>query len=178
MISRDQYIEAANRAIEMFRSAGILLTPEEQTRIEVADFGLGRLEETGLQLFTYVSTNRCCAKELAIFPGQTCPEHRHPPFENDPGKEETFRCRWGQVHLFVEGVRTDNPKAQPPEGVYTVFHERILLAGEQYTVPPNTLHWFQGGPHGAVVSEFSTQNSDQHDIFSDPRLTRAPEVGS
>ena len=26
---------------------------------------------------------------------QLCPEHRHPPFDDDPGKEETFRCRAG-----------------------------------------------------------------------------------
>src|SRR6185437_11532858 len=45
---------------------------------------------------------RCCAKELVLFPGQTCPEHRHPPLGPDkPGKEETFRCRWGTVYLYV-----------------------------------------------------------------------------
>ena len=37
------------------------------------------LERTGLQLVTYVNTERCCAKEMVLFAGQTCPEHRHTP---------------------------------------------------------------------------------------------------
>ena len=44
------------------------------------------------------------AKELVLFPGQTCAEHRHPPVGDSPGKEETFRCRRGVVHLHVDGV--------------------------------------------------------------------------
>ena len=30
----------------------------------------------------------------------------------------------------------------------------VLQAGEQYTIPPNTWHWFAAGPDGAIVSEF------------------------
>lgn len=36
-------------------------------------------ERTGLQLVTYANTERCCAKEMVLFAGQTCPEHRHMP---------------------------------------------------------------------------------------------------
>lgn len=43
----------------------------------------------------YVNTEKCCAKELVLFPGQTCPEHRHPEINGEEGKEETFRCRIG-----------------------------------------------------------------------------------
>jgi D-lyxose ketol-isomerase len=50
------------------------LTPEESEKIEVADFGLDELEVTGLELVVYVNTERVCAKELVLFPGQTCPE--------------------------------------------------------------------------------------------------------
>ena len=53
--------EARGRAAAMLADAGIALTPEERDRIEVADFGLGRLEETGLQLVVYVNTERVCA---------------------------------------------------------------------------------------------------------------------
>jgi D-lyxose ketol-isomerase len=41
---------------------------------------------------------------------------------------------------------------------------------------PNTLHWFQGGPQGAIVSEFSTRSRDEFDIFTDPDIRRAPVV--
>ena len=61
-----------------------------------------------------------------------------------------------------------------PPGEYTVRHEIVLRPGEQHTIPPNTLHWFQAGPEGAVVSEFSTQSRDDLDVFTDPRIERAP----
>ncbi len=44
-----------------------------------------------------------------MFPGQTCPEHLHPPFDGTPGKEETFRCRQGRVYLYTDG----EPDARP-----------------------------------------------------------------
>ena len=147
--------EARERAAAMLADAGIVLTPAERQAIEVADFGLGRLEEIGLQLVVYVNTERVCAKELVLLPGQTCPEHRHPPVDGRPGKEETFRCRRGTVHLHVDG-----------QG------ELVLRPGDQHTIPPDTLHWFRAGDEGAVVSEFSTQSRDESDVFTDPRIVR------
>jgi hypothetical protein len=79
--------EARERAAAMLDEAGIVLTPRERESIEIADFGLGRLEEIGLQIVVYVNTDRVCAKELVLFPHQRCPEHRHPPVEGEPGKE-------------------------------------------------------------------------------------------
>ncbi len=175
MITRAEYEDAVRRTLEYFARAGIVVTEEEKKRIEVADFGLGELEKTGLQLLVYVNTERVCAKELVLFPRQTCPEHRHPPVEGEPGKEETFRCRWGKVYLYVPGEPTPSPKAKPPEGReqwYTVWHEIELNPGDQYTLPPDTLHWFQAGPEGAVVSEFSTRSRDEFDIFTDPEIQR------
>jgi D-lyxose ketol-isomerase len=147
--------EARERAAAMLSDAGIVLSPTEREGIEVADFGLGRLEEIGLQVVVYVNTERVCAKELVLFPGQTCPEHRHPPIDGRPGKEETFRCRRGTIHLHVEG-----------------HQELVLQPGDQFTILPDTLHWFQAGSEGAVVSEFSTQSRDELDVFSDPLIVR------
>lgn len=159
----------------MMAAAGIVLTEEERKGIETASFGLGQLAVEGLQLVTYINTDRYCAKELVLFPGQTCPEHLHPPVGDDPGKMETFRCRAGKVYLYVEGEPASAPKAKVPQGseaYYTVFHEIELSPGEQYTIPPGTLHWFQGGDEGAVVSEFSSTSRDEADIFTDPRIVR------
>jgi D-lyxose ketol-isomerase len=97
------------RAAAAFDAVGIALTDDERDQIEVTDFGLGRHDETGLQLVVYVNTDRCCAKELVLLPGQTCPEHYHPPFEGTPGKEETFRVRHGTVYLYVPGEATAHP---------------------------------------------------------------------
>ena len=101
-ISRIEHERARERAETYLKRAGVTLRDDEKAAIEIADFGLGSLEMEGLELITYVNTERCCAKELVLFPGQTCPEHRHPPLGPDkPGKEETFRCRWGTVYLYV-----------------------------------------------------------------------------
>lgn len=170
---------ARRRARQMLAEAGIALSPVEAANIEVADMGLNRLAQEGLELITYENNDRYCAKELILFPGQTCPEHRHPPIEGEPGKQETFRCRKGVVWLYVEGPASPSIQATVPQqsrAHYTVFHELALHPGEQYTIPPNTLHWFQAGPEGAVVSEFSSRSRDEFDIFTDPNIRRAPVV--
>ncbi len=41
---------------------------------------------------------------------------------------------------------------------------------------PDTNHWFQAGPDGAIISEFSTKSRDESDIFTDARITRIPVV--
>jgi D-lyxose ketol-isomerase len=158
VITRDEQREAQAYAAEQLHAAGIRLTAAERDAIEVADFGLSRLREAGLMLLTYVNTDRYCAKELVLYPGQTCPEHRHPPFAGTPGKEETFRCRRGSVRLRVDGLELE------------------LASGEQYTIPPDTLHSFMAGPEGAVVSEFSSASRDELDVFTDPEVERATIV--
>ena len=158
MISREEQREAQLYAAECLRETGVVLSDEEIGAIEVVDFGLGRLRETGLMVFVYVNTDRYCAKELVMYPGQACPEHRHPPFAGAPGKEETFRCRTGSVELHVAG-------------------ERIALEpGGQFTIPPDTLHSFRAGDEGAVVTEFSSTSRDDLDVWTDPRIVRAPQV--
>jgi D-lyxose ketol-isomerase len=179
MITQQQYESVVGRASEMLARAGIVLTREERAHFEVADFGLGELEKTGLEIITYVNTDRVCAKELVLLPHQTCPEHRHPTVGNKRGKEETFRCRWGTVYLYVPGAAEAQPACRPPEGseaYYTVGRQICLQPGEQYTLFPDTLHWFQAGPGGAIVSEFSTRSTDDQDVFTDPRIKRMPEI--
>lgn len=179
MIIEKEFRKAQSRAFEYFDKAGIVVTENEKKNIEVADFGLGELDRIGLELIVFVNTERVCAKELVLFPNQTCPEHLHPPIGNKPGKEETFRCRWGKVYLYVPGEKTINPKAKPPrhgEEYFTVGHEIVLNPGNQYTLQPNTLHWFQASEEGAVISEFSTKSRDELDIFTDPEIQRITEL--
>lgn len=181
MISRKEYHDAQKRTKDFLANAGIALTEREAHDIEVADFGLGRLQEIGLQLVVYVNTDRVCAKELVLFPSQICPEHRHPEIVSEPGKEETFRCRWGEVYLYVPGTPTPHPKAMVPEDkkeAFTVWNQIVLRPGDQYTLSPDTLHWFQGGPAGAVLSEFSSTSRDEADLFTDAEIRRMPQIGS
>jgi len=158
VITREEQREAQAYAAAELAAAGIAVTDAERDAIEVADFGLSRLREQGLMLLVYVNTDRYCAKELVLYPGQACPEHRHPPFDGGPGKEETFRCRRGLVTLRVDG------------------REVVLWPGEQFTIPPDTLHSFWAGPDGAVVTEFSSASRDEFDVFTDPAVERATVV--
>lgn len=173
MISRQEYERARARAVGYFRKAGIVLTEKEKQSIEVADFGLGDLAKIGLEVLVYVNTARVCAKELVLFPGQTCPGHRHPTRGQLAGKEETFRCRWGQVYLYVPASpgESGTPRSEglePYRQHLTVAHEIELNPGDQYTLTPDTLHWFRAGSRGAVVSE--------QDVFTDPRIGRFTKV--
>jgi D-lyxose ketol-isomerase len=176
-VTQSEQRAARRRAAAVLAGTGIVLTAAELDAIEVADFGLSHLDETGLEVVVYVNTERVCAKELVLFPRQLCPEHRHPPFDGTPGKEETFRCRTGLVHLYTEGEPSPQPAARPPrDGVFTVWHEIVLRPGDQHTIAPDTLHWFQAGDEGAVVSEFSTESRDDLDVFTDPLIRRATVV--
>ena len=55
---------------------------------------------------------------------------------------------------------------------YTVWHEYRLHPGEQVTLPPDTPHWFQAGPIGAVVWSITTRAADLQDVFTDPQVVR------
>ena len=58
MITEQQYKATVKKTIQMMKQAGIVLAPEEHAHVEVADFGLGELEKTGLEILTYVNTER------------------------------------------------------------------------------------------------------------------------
>ena len=176
-MKRSTYENQVKKALEFYEKAGIVLNEDEKKRIEVVDFEIGIVDKVGLQLLTYINTERVCAKEMVLLPYQTCPEHMHVPTNGQAGKEETFRCRYGKVYLYVtgEGDR-EKIQGQIPETDVSVFHEVILNPGEQYTIMPETWHWFQAGADGAVISEFSTRSTDETDIFTDPRLVREPKI--
>ena len=176
-MKREIYERQVQGALEMYEKANIILTEQEKKNIEVVDFEIGIVDEVGLQMITYVNTQRVCAKEMVLLPHQTCPEHMHVPTNGNEGKEETFRCRYGKVYLYVPGEgKKEDIQAKLPATDVSVFHEIVLLPGEQYTLMPQTWHWFQAGGDGAVISEFSTRSTDETDTFTDPRLIREPNI--
>jgi D-lyxose ketol-isomerase len=163
-------------AVDLSRKSGIAILPEEVSSVYLNDFGLGEFEETGLAVLRFVDTQLVSVKLMLLLPGQTCPEHRHRPVEGYPGKEETFRCQWGECYLHLPGPPTPDPKAVPParrRDHYTVWHEIGLRPGDQYTSPSDTLHWFQGGPEGAAVWSFCSRVVVGADEFTDPQIRAA-----
>ena len=96
--------------------------------------------------------------EMCLCSGQVC-----------PGKST--------IYLYVEGDKNvDKIKAKLPPSDVAFFHEIVLKPGEQYTIKPETWHWFQAGPDGAVISEFSTRSTDETDVFTDKTLVRQTEI--
>jgi D-lyxose ketol-isomerase len=171
--------KARAAAVVLLRRARIAVTRSELETMEVADLGLGDLKRVGIEIIVYENNDRYCAKELVLLPRQICPEHRHPRINGrNMGKKETFRCRHGEVYLYVAGERTPRPKARVSRKYrpyLTVWHEIVLKPGDMYTLPPNAPHWFQAGDKGAIVSEFSSTSTDENDLYTDPRIRR---VGS
>jgi len=175
MITRAQYESARRRAAELLERAGIVVRADEIEGIEVADLGLGELEQMGLQILTMVSTCAIGVKVLVLLPDQIFPQHKHPPLGDYVGKEETFRCQWGGLYLYTVGEPTPSPRAEPPahrRHTYTVWHELVLRPGDQFTSRPDTFHWFQAGPRGAVVWSFSSRATHVEDVFTDPDVRR------
>lgn len=56
-ISKQQYEYAKLRAIDYFNKASIVVKEEGKNNIEVTDFGLGMLEQIGVELITYINTD-------------------------------------------------------------------------------------------------------------------------
>ena len=151
---------ARGEAARMLAAAGIVITPAEREAMEVVDFGLDDMEHYLIGVVIYVNNERYCAKELILLPRRICPEHYHPPV---PGQHP--------------GPASPHPKARVPkkdEPYFTIHHEIVLRTGDQYTLPPNSLHWFQSGEDGAIVSEFSTTNTDEYDLWTNPAIRRLP----
>ena len=179
MLTKRRYEEAQIRALDYMRRAGVVLSEEEKKKISVADFGLSDLEHQGGQILTFFNTNRISAKIIVLFPWQILPEHWHPAIDQDIGKEEVMRVRWGEIYLYVPGEPTPNPKATIPLGErknFTVWHEVILKPGDQYILPPGLVHWFQAGKDGAVIEDYSSMAKDLQDGFTNPRVVRETKI--
>lgn len=179
MLTLQQLNLARERVLELLNNAQVPVTAAEADKIEVTDFGLRDFCRFGLQQLDYVDSDVFYAGEIVMLPNQICPEHHHPTVENEMPKEQTFRCRWGTVYLYVPGEETPEPKAIiPPERAqyFTVRHEIVLRPGQQYTIPPNTLHWFQAGPEGAVITEFSTGSRRAAEVFTDPGIYKVAQM--
>ena len=86
-----------------------------------------------------------------------------------------MQIRKGISYVAGNGKKEDVEVPLPKSDV-TVFHQIILNPGDQYTIMPETLHWFTAGDDGAVISEFSTRSTDETDVFTDKRLVREPKI--
>ena len=178
MLTKAECAAAQSRAASLIRKSGIYITDKEAEMVEVADFGLSRLDMEGAQILTLVATDRIAVKIIVLFPSQRIPEHWHPRVGEDPGKEETVRVVSGTVRFYIPGDKSMREGFVPAgqEDAYTVRHELILKPGDQITLQPGTKHWFEGGEEGAVMYSFSTVARDVLDGFTDPHIERVTRI--
>ena len=178
MLTRAQVREAQARAEAMMLEAGVVFSPEEAEAIAVVDFGLSHLEVEGAQILTFFNSERVSAKVIALFPGQTLPEHWHPPVGDDPGKEETLRVIAGTLYCGLPGEGDALHASLPPgkEALYTCRRERIMRPADQVTLAPGVPHWMQGGAEGVVLFSFSSCARDILDGFTDPEIVREKRI--
>jgi D-lyxose ketol-isomerase len=168
--------QVKTQAAELINKSGFPVTEAEWRNLQVNDFGLGRLREEGLAFIDILRTARLRITLLVLLPNQTLPQHLHPAYENESGKEETLRVIYGRTKVYIKGGQT-NPAMKIPAGkdsYYTARQEIALLSGQQYTVPPTTEHWFQGGPEGSVNICFQNRVDETKNLFFDPQSSGCP----
>jgi D-lyxose ketol-isomerase len=170
----NEYAKARYRAIKMFKESGINITNDEEQKIIVNDFELGNLEKEGAQILEWLNTERVGVRLIALLPFQTLPEHYHRAAADEAGKEETIRVDSGTLYVYLPGEENITHGFIPEghEKYYTVRHEVVMKIGEQLTLAPGTMHWFQAGEEGVVMYTFTSQARDRHNVFTNPRTTK------
>jgi len=164
------------QAEALIRQSGFVLSEQERRDLAINDMGLGNVMQEGFAFVDILRSPRVRITILVLLPKQSLPQHLHPPYETETGKEETLRVLYGQTRIYVPG-QENNPKIIIPAGkeaYYTARHEILINRGEQYTVDPNTAHWFQGGPDGAVNLCFQNRVDETKNIFDDPHSLGCP----
>jgi len=158
-----------NEYVTLLKISGFPLTEREVDSLEVKDFGLDNVRTEGFGLIDLLRTQTIRINLIVLLPHQTLPQHLHPSYDNEPGKEETLRVLYGTTRVFVEGA--PSPCVDIPAGKeqwYTALKKIELDSGAQYSVPPNTKHWFQAGENGSVNIAFQNRVDESKNIFYDP----------
>ncbi len=164
--------EVRSEYSDLLVKSGFPISKNELEMLEVNDLGLGDIRKEGFAFIDILRTKRLRITILMLLPNQSLPQHVHPPYEEEIGKEETIRVIFGQTKVYsAKNNQEDEPILIPTgkEKYYTARHETKLEQGQQFTVTPNTNHWFQGGSEGAVNICFQNRVDETRNIFFDPK---------
>jgi D-lyxose ketol-isomerase len=137
MLTRHEYNRERLRAYEVIAATGFPLNTEDREHTVAADFGLSNLPAEGAQILTFFNTERISGKLIELLPGQTLPEHWHPPVPDsqgtDPGKEETLRVVAGTLY-YVD----DAPPATATSATATTATSPTAATGTSPTAATAT----------------------------------------
>ena len=174
-MTAEQQTKVMQQAANLIQKSGLVLSAHEWSQLAINDMGLGDIVSEGFAFVDILRSSKIRITVLVLLPNQTRPQHRHPPYESEPGKEETLRVLYGHTKVFVEGEASENVRI--PAGkdqYYTAKKEIALNTGEQYTVAPGIKHWFQAGPQGSVNMTFQNRVDETKNIFDDPDSLGCP----
>ena len=101
--------EVKQQAEGLIRQSGFLLSDQERHNFAVNDMGLGDVLQEGFAFVDILRSPRIRITILVLLPKQSLPQHLHPPYEAEIGKEETLRVLYGQTGIYVPG-QANNPK--------------------------------------------------------------------
>ena len=162
--------------LDLLCRSGFPISDAEREAMAISDFGLGNLLSEGFAFIDILRSARLRITLIALLPNQTLPQHVHPPYEGEQGKEETIRVLSGQTKVYIKGNATARDMLIPAGkgSFYTARQEIFLNPGEQYTIPPGIEHWFQGGPEGSVNICFQNRVDETKNLFWDPQSFGCP----
>lgn len=171
-----QQLKAAQKqARDLIGKSGLVLSSDEWSQLAVNDMGLENFSNEGFVFVDILRSERVRITVLVLLPDQSLPQHLHPSYEGEPGKEETLRVLYGNTKVFVEGQAGSDIKIPAgKEQYYTARQEISLDAGGQYSIAPGIKHWFQAGPEGSVNMTFQNRVDETKNIFDDPESLGCP----
>jgi hypothetical protein len=73
--------------LDLLCRSGFPISDAEREAMAISDFGLGNLLSEGFAFIDILRSARLRITLIALLPNQTLPQHVHPPYEGEQGKE-------------------------------------------------------------------------------------------
>ena len=152
IFNRRKNIEEIREKIRLMITKSKIIVPLLSS-IEVSHhYGIDKFYKFGLSMITIFNKNYC-KKLLFMMNKQIHPKQYHKE------KDETFFVLYGAIKL-----KTWNKNKKI---------EKILRAGDLFTIKPNHIHWFQGiSISGAIIEELSTESKKADSFYLDDKITK------
>lgn len=160
------HVKLKEEVLSVLRKAGFSEKSIKQDTMYIETFGLEESGQIGIQIVNLLESEESLLQLGILLPGQICPEH----FVLSKGQRVLpyqFRCHFGKLYCYREGVPTYEIKAQLPEdkaSFFTVFHEEVMEEGMIFSFLSEERHWMQAGEEGAVFF-FLLPQKEEFEIF-------------
>lgn len=137
---------------DLISKSKIIAPPTSE--IEVSHhYGLNNYDKFGLAMIT-VFNKGYCKKLLFLLNNQVHPKQFHKV------KNETFFILYGKIRLKIWLKNKQ-------------LFDKVLKAGEIFTIKPNQIHWFKAiSKEGSIIEELSTESKKSDSYYLDKNIIR------